>query len=1461
MGDDIASALKNKNRGRGGFKFVFSVKYYTGFFYSVECSADTNAGGKRIPRVSDGNVLLKAAVDSQGRDLFDEINSLTITAHPECPHDIIVAEVELNVARELERSRAAQLAFDRLCEEKTILANKKEEEKKRKRAASLKAAEDAKAQAAVSESSSSTVQSKKKNKKENITPKGIKVKNSRRRRGDAGESSDSDNLEDVGAITLSGYIGGVNDVENLRHAGRHKPVATGNLDSLDQGYDDVDDSIVRNLRGAGKEKDAYVVSLKNFILRGGQVPALSETDKVWSDSDNRPKPKMRSQLDGLSFDKCEGVGKQNNRLLVSNSIDIDTSSEEESDESGVRAARSSPKRGSKSAKRRKKKNKSVTKVGSKPKSRDKLDFLDNEASVCKSSSSSDTDVPKRKAKPAKSLVAPAAADVTAGDDEVKPRKAREAFGLSEQQVTQYGNMNLVPFQTTAAQRQSARLEMFEVDGRLMSEDDIKSLIFEDREILSKNLDTKFLSFVRQHIMVDVFKDVHFLTNVIDFYRLKRQLHATQPGEHIVCVWQTVLEQVASDLINELVVSNNKLLEQMDRNLLDLKEFRKQTRLANDLSIGSVNETERIEADLADLKVYKTQMKLNKKALQDIGKVMKRRVISTSHSLGAKIACVWAKLNGFQHLLRNQMSRFEKKFLLDPSMPFYSVLSDDLSRQWGNVATSPRGLFLGIDLAGSNGTSVTTSTEFPNSGRVEMDEEPSVEMSSVPMGVASSRAQLDYQDAHVSSNSTSPPHSCNVEISGSGLSFGPMVRFDGGSSGGLELQDSVDRVVALSTDDENETARQEAMVEEEERNDESFQSPLAFSLSPLTGGDPQNKLDPYFPGRPSKGTYTSALLNGSQSGSPNSSQLNSSPSRLEADVTERHVTASRYRTPLVITSSKRAKAAALESNASYLSSISTLSSASSGSPNDICASNTAVLFDELKHMSQDTSSVESMKRFIEVMNEKPSNVPMPTTKAQEDEILKKAKTKKQKEEVKAAAAAEAAKNAVAAASSHGPDIELSSADEGEGDQQNRVVRQKTDSYALVQKLFLFVCKKHVEVKDCNLNLQFFGQRLVRTLSNSSLLKFLLLIIRNRVLNPAHLVVYLMDEKSVFSEFKCLFGVAYDTNDYNNISADGYCIPRSMFVLRSNEQCGYNMSVAAMSTADRLLFRSSDSRREFYGFLNATRESIGTHCADETVKEKDKKKLRTLMTLFGAFPQLKQVPAAYWACLDWVAYANFNCTAFSTNYSDCVPGYAQMHCSSSLRRDMSSATALAPYSLSDIHRVLTEPAAPNFCVLEGQHAFVVRNPAKEAVIASFKSVLGLFLSACQQNVIILADKSGVDVLVVEDILEKMIQDNAYTLSEVEATLMGEVIKNTDDGAAATADGVVIATPDVIVICEDDRVPTLVNLDHFRESRSNTGETIDLCDSDTGDMDRVKARAARAHLARNQQELVELHLKVCK
>jgi hypothetical protein len=45
LGEDIVTALAKKNRGKGGFKFIFNVKYYGDFKFSTECSADTDAQG------------------------------------------------------------------------------------------------------------------------------------------------------------------------------------------------------------------------------------------------------------------------------------------------------------------------------------------------------------------------------------------------------------------------------------------------------------------------------------------------------------------------------------------------------------------------------------------------------------------------------------------------------------------------------------------------------------------------------------------------------------------------------------------------------------------------------------------------------------------------------------------------------------------------------------------------------------------------------------------------------------------------------------------------------------------------------------------------------------------------------------------------------------------------------------------------------------------------------------------------------------------------------------------------------------------------------------------------------------------------------------------------------------------------------------------------------------------------
>jgi hypothetical protein len=46
LSEDIASSLIRKNRGKGGYKFIFNIKHYGDKQFSSSCSADTDARGK-----------------------------------------------------------------------------------------------------------------------------------------------------------------------------------------------------------------------------------------------------------------------------------------------------------------------------------------------------------------------------------------------------------------------------------------------------------------------------------------------------------------------------------------------------------------------------------------------------------------------------------------------------------------------------------------------------------------------------------------------------------------------------------------------------------------------------------------------------------------------------------------------------------------------------------------------------------------------------------------------------------------------------------------------------------------------------------------------------------------------------------------------------------------------------------------------------------------------------------------------------------------------------------------------------------------------------------------------------------------------------------------------------------------------------------------------------------------------
>jgi hypothetical protein len=182
------------------------------------------------------------------------------------------------------------------------------------------------------------------------------------------------------------------------------------------------------------------------------------------------------------------------------------------------------------------------------------------------------------------------------------------------------------------------------------------------------------------------------------------------------------------------------------------------------------------------------------------------------------------------------------------------------------------------------------------------------------------------------------------------------------------------------------------------------------------------------------------------------------------------------------------------------------------------------------------------------------------------------------------------------------------------------------------------------------------------------------------------------------------------------------------------------------------------------------------------------------------------------------------------------------------------SVLPYSVDDIHRILDKPAAPNFIILEGQHAFAVVRPSKEVEIRSFKSVLGMFLGVCLKSLADIEARHVDDFPLIEGIIDKMILDNAYSLSEAEAKLMTAIVRSID----ALINGDVVSLDDV-VICTGDCVPP-VSVEAFCESRvGEEGVVIDLCDSDTGDLDRTKHRAAKRMVAQQEQEIAELKLKV--
>jgi hypothetical protein len=156
------------------------------------------------------------------------------------------------------------------------------------------------------------------------------------------------------------------------------------------------------------------------------------------------------------------------------------------------------------------------------------------------------------------------------------------------------------------------------------------------------------------------------------------------------------------------------------------------------------------------------------------------------------------------------------------------------------------------------------------------------------------------------------------------------------------------------------------------------------------------------------------------------------------------------------------------------------------------------------------------------------------------------------------------------------------------------------------------------------------------------------------------------------------------------------------------------------------------------------------------------------------------------------------------------------------------------------------------LEGQHAFVVKGPSRNEMVDSFMDTLRLFMSVCLKGVGLLKEKFTVLQLAeVDKIAVKMVADNLYTLKEKEAEIMTSVGKCIQELDASF--------PHRQVVTADGFQSTVLPVNRSNGPRDNE-EVIDLCDSDTGDVDRVIIRSVKAKTTRSDQELTLLKFKVC-
>jgi hypothetical protein len=224
-----------------------------------------------------------------------------------------------------------------------------------------------------------------------------------------------------------------------------------------------------------------------------------------------------------------------------------------------------------------------------------------------------------------------------------------------------------------------------------------------------------------------------------------------------------------------------------------------------------------------------------------------------------------------------------------------------------------------------------------------------------------------------------------------------------------------------------------------------------------------------------------------------------------------------------------------------------------------------------------------------------------------------------------------------------------------------------------------------------------------------------------------------ESIYFKKFKSSFFIPTKHGDRCNITGDGYCFYRAIYILFLRSQdSAYDMTAADMKELDLgLRHIENDIRQGFYDFFD-----VLNNCLPEEYG-----KSRVLQSRFLFFHIMNcSLDPRFWGVLDAVAYLPFDVTGFG-EHDDQILGarWAKFYCSSifgnKIGAKVDSGSVGTSPTIADIYTILS--CHPNYVMFSSNHFFVAEHRTRLEMQNSFDQCVERILEELRNRFTVISD----------------------------------------------------------------------------------------------------------------------------